>query len=1449
MTEQNELFLKLLKQIKFPASGYEDASVVQAGEIRNVDVYSKERRWDIHVFFATPLKFESYNALNQAIKQEFKDFVSVRLFVETASGASQYLPDYWHYAVDQSEVLNSQPGARSFLSGQKPSLQDGRWVIPVNSQIFDQMIEQRLLDSFSLELRRYGFFNIKLITAVNDVSAQNDLESLAQLAQQHEENMQQAYQAAPPVPKAPSRQSYAGGGRRKGRRNAFGPGSIAENAETTQLKDLSEDQRSAVVEGHVFKAEMTELKSGSFIFTGEMTDYTSSISFKKFVPDSAKEEIDYLKNVKPGVWIRMQGALKEDQYAHDLVFNIYNMELIEHEGRKETYQGEEKHIDLHVHTNMSQLDATADVADLVKTAKKFGQKAIAITDHADLQSLPNAFVAGKKNDLKIIMGLEANMVDDHGLLVLNPASMTYEHREFVIFDVETTGLSSVYDTIIEIGAVKMKDGVVLDRFDKFINPHHELSEQTINLTSITDEMVQAADDEAVVIKQFMDFYGDRPLCGHNVQFDVGFVNAALKRCNLPQITQPVVDTLEVSRLLHPEQSRHTLDSLCRKYNVVLEHHHRANQDAEATGYLMFKLLDDLKEKYHEDDLGKMNDFSNGEGYKRARPTHITILAKNQLPGLRNLYELTSLAGIKYNYKGLRTPKSELIRLHAGLLYGSACSQGEVFIAMMQKGYDEAKRKAEFYDFLEIQPPSNYSSLLDDGLIADEDQLEEILMNIYKLGKEMGKLVVATSDAHYIEKHDGIYRDVLLAAQRGNPNRNKKHPDLHFYTTQEMLDEFSFMGEEIAKEVVITNPNKINDMIDEGVQPVQDESFPPKIPHTAERVRKLTYDKAHELYGDPLPENIQARLDRELDAIIGNGYGVVYLISQMLVAKSVKDGYLVGSRGSVGSSLVATMMGITEINPMPPHYRCPKCKYSEFFEHGEYASGFDLPDKNCPNCDTLMVKDGQNIPFETFLGFHGDKVPDIDLNFSGDYQPVAHNFIRVMFGPDHSFKAGTVGTLADKKAIGYAKHFQDEHPEMKINNAESDRLAIGVTGVKATTGQHPAGIVVLPDDKDIYELTPLQYPSDDISKEWKTTHFDFHQIHDNLLKFDILGHQDPTMIRMLQDLSGIDPLTIPTDDPAVMSLFSSPKALGVTPEQIGSQTGTLGLPEFGTPFVRGMLEETNPSTFAELLQISGLSHGTDVWLGNAEELINNGTCKLKNVIGCRDNIMTDLIHWGVKKEVAFSTMESVRHGRGISDEDMAVLKTNKNIPDWYIPSCLKIKYMFPKAHAAAYILMALRVAWFKVYYPEIYYAAYFSVRADKVDVEAMSHGKNSVMALINRIKEIGTAATKLEKDLQTYMELVNEAIERGINFKMVDINESEATTYKIVDKHTILVPFNAVDGLGDSAAKQIVAARSEAPFLSKEDLQIRGKVSQKIMDFFEENNVLEGMPAQNQLSLF
>lgn len=1435
MTNKNDLFLKLLKQVHFPDS-FEDNELLQKGKIENVDVYAREHRWDIHVFFDTPLQYDTYVALRKAIEESFASFVNVRFFVNTGDGSDQYLPKYWHYAVQNSNVL--QPMAREFLAGQKPEKVDGRWVIPVDNNIIDGIIEQKALDDLALEMRKYGFFNLKFITQVDQSSMENNLQSLEERHEEHEKDMQKQFEQTPEKAKPQPRQYPT-------KRTSYGKRKLDENAPITQIQDVEDGTRNVVIEGNIFNIESRELKSGAVIFTGEITDYSDSIAFKKFVSD--KEQIEQMSAIKPGTWAKMQGTATDDQYQHDIVFNISSFETVEHVGRTEKYEGDQKRVELHLHTNMSQLDATNTPTDFIKTAKKFGQKAIAITDHGDVQSFPEAYSTGKATGMKILYGVEANMIDDHALLVLNPAPMTYEDREFVIFDVETTGLSSVYDTIIEIGAVKMKNGEVLERFDKFINPHHPLSEQTINLTSITDEMVSAADDEDVVIKQFQDFYGDRPLCGHNVQFDVGFVNAALRRAGLSEITQPVVDTLEVSRLLHPEQNRHTLDSLAKKYNVSLEHHHRANQDAEATGYLMYKLLDAFKKKYNEDNLNNLNGYAaHGEVYKRARPSHMTMLAKDQ-KGLKNLYKLVSIASTKDFYRIPRTPKSDLADLHEGLLYGSGCWQGDVFVAMMQKGYDEAREKAKFYDFLEVQPPATYSQLIADGLIKDEDQLEEIISNIYKLGKELNKPVVATGDSHYVEPHDAIYRTILISAQRSNPNRNKPQPDLHFYSTQEMLDAFSFLGEDIAKEIVIENTNKIADEISE-IQPIKDGLYPPHIAHADEEMKKLTYDKAYELYGNPLPKIVKDRIDLELNSIISNGYAVIYLISQRLVAKSNKDGYLVGSRGSVGSSLVATMSGITEVNPLAPHYRCPKCKYSQFFENGEYGSGFDLPDKNCPKCGTPLVKDGQDIPFATFLGFHGDKVPDIDLNFSGDYQPVAHNFIRVMFGPDNSYRAGTIATVADKTAYGYAKHF-DEERNLKLRNAELDRLASGIRGVKRTTGQHPAGIVVVPDDMDIYDFTPVSYPADDVNAAWLITHYDFHSIHDNILKFDILGHDDPTMIRHLQDLSGIDPLTIPPDDPGVMSLFSSTKALGVTPEQIGSQTGTLGVPEFGTRFVRGMLEETKPTTFAELLQISGLSHGTDVWLGNAEDLVNNGTCKLKDVIGCRDNIMMDLIHWGVKPEVAFSTMESVRHGRGISDENMAVLKKNKKIPDWYIPSCLKIKYMFPKAHATAYILMALRIAWFKVYYPEIYYTAYFSVRADLFDLVAMSHGKNTVKAAMKEIQDKGMDASAKDKSLLTVLEIANECLERGIKIKMVDIDQSEATDFKILDKHTILAPFNAVPGLGDNAAKQIVAARAEKKFLSKEDLAKRGKVSQTIMNYFEDNGVLEGMPDENQLSLF
>lgn len=1158
MTNKNDLFLKLLKQVHFPDS-FEDNELLQKGKIENVDVYAKEHRWDIHVFFDTPLQYDTYVALRKAIEESFASFVNVRFFVNTGDGSDQYLPKYWHYAVQNSNVL--QPMAREFLAGQKPEKVDGRWVIPVDNNIIDGIIEQKALDDLALEMRKYGFFNLKFITQVDQSSMENNLQSLEERHEEHEKDMQKQFEQTPEKAKPQPRQYPT-------KRTSYGKRKLDENAPITQIQDVEDGTRNVVIEGNIFNIESRELKSGAVIFTGEITDYSDSIAFKKFVSD--KEQIEQMSAIKPGTWAKMQGTATDDQYQHDIVFNISSFETVEHVGRTEKYEGDQKRVELHLHTNMSQLDATNTPTDFIKTAKKFGQKAIAITDHGDVQSFPEAYSTGKATGMKILYGVEANMIDDHALLVLNPAPMTYEDREFVIFDVETTGLSSVYDTIIEIGAVKMKNGEVLERFDKFINPHHPLSEQTINLTSITDEMVSAADDEDVVIKQFQDFYGDRPLCGHNVQFDVGFVNAALRRAGLSEITQPVVDTLEVSRLLHPEQNRHTLDSLAKKYNVSLEHHHRANQDAEATGYLMYKLLDAFKKKYNEDNLNNLNGYAaHGEVYKRARPSHMTVLAKDQ-KGLKNLYKLVSIASTKDFYRIPRTPKSDLADLHEGLLYGSGCWQGDVFVAMMQKGYDEAREKAKFYDFLEVQPPATYSQLIADGLIKDEDQLEEIISNIYKLGKELNKPVVATGDSHYVEPHDAIYRTILISAQRSNPNRNKPQPDLHFYSTQEMLDAFSFLGEDIAKEIVIENTNKIADEISE-IQPIKDGLYPPHIAHADEEMKKLTYDKAYELYGNPLPKIVKDRIDLELNSIISNGYAVIYLISQRLVAKSNKDGYLVGSRGSVGSSLVATMSGITEVNPLAPHYRCPKCKYSQFFENGEYGSGFDLPDKNCPKCGTPLVKDGQDIPFATFLGFHGDKVPDIDLNFSGDYQPVAHNFIRVMFGPDNSYRAGTIATVADKTAYGYAKHF-DEERNLKLRNAELDRLASGIRGVKRTTGQHPAGIVVVPDDMDIYDFTPVSYPADDVNAVWLITHYDFHSIHDNILKFDILGHDDPTMIRHLQDLSGIDPLTIPPDDPGVMSLFSSTKALGVTPEQIGSQTGTLGVPEFGTRFVRGCLKK-------------------------------------------------------------------------------------------------------------------------------------------------------------------------------------------------------------------------------------------------------------------------------------
>ncbi|MGO2629761.1 MAG: PolC-type DNA polymerase III, partial [Enterococcus italicus] len=953
--------------------------------------------------------------------------------------------------------------------------------------------------------------------------------------------------------------------------------------------------------------------------------------------------------------------------------------------------------------------------------------------------------------------------------------------------------------------------------------------------------------EEEVLRLFREFSEGAILVAHNASFDMGFLNTSYRKYGIPEAENPVIDTLELARYLYPEFKRFGLGVLSKKFGVSLEQHHRAIYDAEATGHLAWIFVKEAMEHHkmflHED----LNRHVGGENsYRAARPFHATILVQTQ-KGLKNLFKLISMSNVTYFHdKVPRIPRSELVKLREGLIVGSGCDKGEVFVAMMQKGVEAAKKLAEFYDYIEIMPKPVYAPLIEQELIKNEADLEEIITNLIQIGDELNKPVVATGNVHYLNEEDSIYRKILINSMGGaNPLNRHSLPKVHFRTTDDMLREFDFLGSERAQEVVVTNPNALVDRC-ETVVPVKDKLYTPKIPGSEEEITQLSYTRAKELYGDPLPDIVEKRLEKELHSIIGNGFSVIYLISQKLVHKSNQDGYLVGSRGSVGSSFVATMTGITEVNPLAPHYYCPNCQYSEFYEDGSFGSGFDMPEKKCPKCDARLKKDGHDIPFETFLGFHGDKVPDIDLNFSGEYQPEAHNYTKVLFGEDYVYRAGTIGTVADKTAYGFVKGYERDH-NLHFRGAEIDRLAKGATGVKRTTGQHPGGIIVIPDYMDVYDFTPIQFPADDIHSEWKTTHFDFHSIHDNILKLDILGHDDPTVIRMLQDLSGIDPKTIPTDDPEVMKIFEGTDVLGVTQEAIYSKTGTLGIPEFGTRFVRGMLEQTHPSTFAELLQISGLSHGTDVWLGNAEELIRRGEANLANVIGCRDDIMVYLIHAGLDDGLAFKIMESVRKGKGIPDDWQEEMR-KQNVPEWYIDSCLKIKYMFPKAHAAAYVLMALRVAYFKVYFPILYYCAYFSVRAADFDLVAMSKGKQAVKDLMKEINDKGMDASTKEKNLLTVLELCNEMLERGYNFGMIDLYKSDAENF-VIDGDTLIAPFRAVPSLGLSVAKQIVEARKDGPFLSKEDLANRGKVSKTLIEYMTDNGVLKDLPDENQLSLF
>ncbi|MDY4035268.1 MAG: PolC-type DNA polymerase III, partial [Streptococcus dysgalactiae] len=1060
--------------------------------------------------------------------------------------------------------------------------------------------------------------------------------------------------------------------------------------------------------------------------------------------------------------------------------------------------------------------------------------------------------------------VEANIVDDGVPIAYNEEHIELTDATYVVFDVETTGLSAMNNDLIQIAASKMFKGNIVEQFDEFIDPGHPLSAFTTELTGITDKHLQGAKPLVTVLKAFQDFCKDSILVAHNASFDVGFMNANYERHDLPKITQPVIDTLEFARNLYPEYKRHGLGPLTKRFQVSLDHHHMANYDAEATGRLLFIFLKDAREKHGIKNLLQLNtDLVAEDSYKKARIKHATIYVQNQV-GLKNMFKLVSLSNIKY-FEGVpRIPRTVLDAHREGLLLGTACSDGEVFDAVLTKGIDAAVDLAKYYDFIEIMPPAIYQPLVVRELIKDQAGIEQVIRDIIEVGKRANKPVLATGNVHYLEPEEETYREIIVRSLgqgaminrtigRGEGAQPAPLPKAHFRTTNEMLDEFAFLGKDLAYQVVVQNTQDMADRIEE-VEVVKGDLYTPYIDKAEETVAELTYQKAFEIYGNPLPDIIDLRIEKELTSILGNGFAVIYLASQMLVNRSNERGYLVGSRGSVGSSFVATMIGITEVNPMPPHYVCPSCQHSEFITDGSVGSGYDLPNKPCPKCGTPYQKDGQDIPFETFLGFDGDKVPDIDLNFSGDDQPSAHLDVRDIFGAEYAFRAGTVGTVAEKTAYGFVKGYERDYGKF-YRDAEVDRLAAGAAGVKRTTGQHPGGIVVIPNYMDVYDFTPVQYPADDVTASWQTTHFNFHDIDENVLKLDILGHDDPTMIRKLQDLSGIDPITIPADDPGVMALFSGTEVLGVTPEQIGTPTGMLGIPEFGTNFVRGMVNETHPTTFAELLQLSGLSHGTDVWLGNAQDLIKEGIATLKTVIGCRDDIMVYLMHAGLQPKMAFTIMERVRKGLWlkISEEErngyIDAMREN-NVPDWYIESCGKIKYMFPKAHAAAYVLMALRVAYFKVHHPLMYYCAYFSIRAKAFELKTMSGGLEAVKARMEdiSIKRKNNEATNVENDLFTTLEIVNEMLERGFKFGKLDLYKSKATEFQI-EGDTLIPPFVALEGLGENVAKQIVKARQEGEFLSKMELRKRGGASSTLVEKMDDMGILGNMPDDNQLSLF